>query len=417
MIIEKIKQFLRDLDFFILIPVLLLCLWGVFTIYSATHALDEEKQLNLTKQISFLGMGLIGMILLILIPVRLIDSASVGLYVIALVLLIILMGLGAVRYGAQRWFSFGIFSFQPSELAKVAVILFTARILALQRVRPAHVGNIAIAGAIAAVPIFFIIKQPDLGTAISIASIPLPILYRHGISLFSIFVMFSPAATFLLYVGSGYQFHVFILTLIVIAIILFFSRRRPWIILSVLLLNLIVGLSAEPFWDSLKDYQKERILNFIEPERDLQGAGYQVQQSQIAIGNGGITGKGFLEGTQTRLKFLPEQYTDFIFSAIGEEFGFVGTLVLLLLFGIIIFRLLLLSSAITDKFANLTLVGIASLLAFQVFINIGMTAGIMPVTGIPLPFISYGGTALLTNLSLIAIALNISMRKKRYEIH
>lgn len=417
MLIQKIKQFLNDLDYFILIPTLILCVWGVLTIYSSTYALEADKQLNVAKQLSFLGIGIIWMILLILIPVRLIDSASVWLYGSALILLLLILAMGSVRYGAQRWFSFGIFGLQPSEIAKIAAILFTARILALQRVKPTSVINILLGWGLAAVPMFLIMKQPDLGTALSIAAIPLPILYRHGISLFSIFVMFSPAATVLIYVGSGYNFHVFIAVLIVLTVILFFSKRRPLIMTAVLAVNVIFGLVAEPFWDSLKDYQKERILTFLEPERDVQGAGYQVMQSQIAIGNGGLTGKGYMDGSQTQLKFLPEQYTDFIFSAIGEELGLIGSLFLLFLYAVLLHRMLLLSSMIDDKFANLSLVGIASLFTFQVFVNIGMTTGIMPVTGIPLPFVSYGGTALMTNLTLIAIVLNISMRKKRYDIH
>ncbi len=417
MLILQIKRFLRDLDYFIMLPTVLLCIWGILTIYSSTVSLDAEKQLNVTKQITFFGLGMIGLIILVLIPIRLIDSASVWLYAAALVLLLLLLLLGAVRYGAQRWFSFGMFSLQPSEVAKVAAILFTARILALQRVHPRSIVNILIGWGIALLPMFLIVRQPDLGTALSIGAIPLPMLYRHGISLFSIFTMFSPAATVLIYVGSGYNFHVFIATLIVLAVILFLSKRRPLIMLSILAVNLIVGMAAEPFWDSLKDYQKERILTFIEPERDVKGAGYQVLQSQIAIGSGGITGKGYLEGTQTQLKFMPEQYTDFIFSAIGEEFGLIGAVILLLLYAVILYRILLLSSMIADKFANLTLIGIASLFTFQIFVNIGMTTGIMPVTGIPLPFISYGGTALLSNLALIAVALNISMRKKTYDIH
>ncbi len=417
MLIEKIKHFLRDLDYFILLPTLILCVWGIFTIYSATYPLDAEKQMNVTKQLTFMGVGLIWVVVLVLIPVRLVDSASVWLYGISVFLLILILAIGAVRYGAQRWFSFGMFSLQPSEVAKIATILFTARILALQRVKPTSIVNILLGWGLAAVPMFLIMKQPDLGTALSIGAIPLPMLYRHGISLFSIFVMFSPAATVLIYVGSGYNFHVFIAVLIVLSVILFFSKRRPLIMIAVLAVNIIFGLAAEPFWDSLKDYQKERILTFIEPERDVQGAGYQVKQSQIAIGNGGLLGKGYLEGSQTQLKFLPEQYTDFIFSAVGEEFGLAGALVLLLLYATLVYRMLLLSSVIDDKFANLALVGIASLFSFQVFVNIGMTTGIMPVTGIPLPFVSYGGTALLTNLTLIAIVLNISMRKKAYDIH
>ncbi|MBL7994772.1 rod shape-determining protein RodA [bacterium] len=417
MVVEKIKNFLSDLDYFLLIPALLLCGIGLLCIYSATVSGSSELQFNFTKQLIHFAIGLLLMFLVILIPIRLIDGAAILLYTITVILLILVLATGSVRYGAQRWFALGPFSLQPSEIAKIATMICIARMLALSRVNPAHVANIFITFSLTLIPMFLVMKQPDLGTALCIGCIALPILYWHGISLFSIFVMFSPIATVLVHIGSGYSFEAFILTLFVILMILYFSKRKTGIILAVFALNIIVGLSSEPLWDSLKDYQKERILNFIEPERDTQGSGYQVRQSKIAIGAGGFSGKGLMEGTQTQLKFLPEQHTDFIFSVIGEEFGFIGAVVLLTLFGIMIFRLILIADVVDDKFASLTLIGIATLFSFQVMVNIGMTTGIMPVTGIPLPFLSYGGTALWTNLCLMGIALNISMRKKVYDIH
>lgn len=417
MIVDKIKNFLRDLDYFLLIPTLLLCGIGLLCIYSATYQGRGDLSFNFTKQLIYFGIGLVLMFAVILIPIRLIDGAAISVYLIAVVLLIMVFATGSVRYGAQRWFAIGPFSLQPSEIAKIATILCVARMLALSRVNPTHITNIIVTFALTLIPVFLIMKQPDLGTALCVGCIALPVLYWHGISLFSIFVMFSPIATVLVHIGSGYSFEAFILTLFVILMILYFSKRKTGIILAVFALNIIVGLSSEPMWDSLKDYQKERILNFIEPERDTRGSGYQVLQSKIAIGAGGLSGKGFLQGTQTQLKFLPEQHTDFIFSVVGEEFGFTGGFILLFLFGIMIFRLILIADVVDDKFASLTLIGIAALFSFQVVVNIGMTTGIMPVTGIPLPFLSYGGTALWTNLCLAGIALNISMRKKVYDIH
>ncbi len=415
MIVQKIKIFLGDLDYFILLPTLALCSLGLLCIYSATY--QGDVQINFTKQLINFGIGLVLMMLIVLIPIRLIDSASIGLYAASIALLIVILFVGSMRGGAQRWFSLGFFSFQPSEIAKIATIICISRNLALQRINMSQVSIITMAFGLAVVPMLLIIKQPDLGTALCIGSVALPILYWHGISLFAIFVMFSPIATVLIYIGSGYAFDTFMITLFGILSILYFSKRTTRIILAVFALNVIVGLSSQPLWDSLKDYQKQRILNFITPERDTQGSGYQVLQSKIAIGAGGFSGEGFLHGTQTQLKFLPEQHTDFIFSVIGEEFGFLGSLFLFMLFGILIFRLVIIADVVDDEFASLTLIGIASLFAFQVFVNIGMTAGLMPVTGIPLPFLSYGGTALWTNLSLIGIALNISMRKKVYDIH
>ncbi len=417
MIVEKIRNFLRDLDYFVLVPALLLIGVGLLTIYSATHGGDAEQRFNFIKQLVHLGIGLVLIVLVVLLPIRIIDSATLWLYSFSVLLLVLVLVTGSVRYGAQRWFALGPLSFQPSELAKITTILAIARMMTLYRVNTSSPKSIAIVFSVALLPMMLIMEQPDLGTALCVGCVTLPILYWHGISLFSIFVLFSPIATVLIHISSGYSFEVFMLTLFAVVVILYFSRRPAKLILAVLLLNIIVGLSSEPLWDSLKDYQKERILTFINPERDVKGAGYQVLQSRIAIGSGGLTGKGLLEGTQTQLQFLPEQHTDFIFAVIGEEFGLMGCLVVLGLFAVLILRLIMIADVVDDKFCSLTLVGIASLFAFQVFVNVGMTTGIMPVTGIPLPFISYGGTALLTNCTLIAIALNIAVRKQVYDIH
>jgi rod shape determining protein RodA len=417
MIAERIRRFLKDLDYYILIPVFCLCLLGLFCIHSATTNADAEKQFVFTKQLVLFGLGIIILLAVILTPIRYIDSLSFALYVTALILLIGVMLFGSVRYGARRWFVFGPINLQPSEIAKIATILFIARILALRRINTSTVSNMTITLILIAVPMLLIMRQPDLGTALCIGAVAFPMLYHHGISLFPIFVMFSPIATVIVHIGSGYSFDIFMLTLFAILIVLYYSRRSARTIVGVFLLNVVVGLASEPLWDSLQDYQKERILTFLNPERDAKGAGYQVLQSQIAIGAGGVIGRGYMEGTQTQLKFLPEQHTDFIFAVVGEEFGLIGGIVVIGLLLAIVIRMLMIADVVDDKFASLTLVGIASLFAFQMVVNIGMTSGIMPVTGIPLPFISYGGTALWTNLTLVGIAVNISMRKKVYDIH
>ncbi len=414
MIITKIKGFFEDIDYFIVIPTLLLCGIGLLCIYSATLGTDEP---HFTKQAVNFSIGLALLLFVVLIPIRLLDGGAVTLYIATLSMLILVLFVGTVRYGARRWFTLGPIGFQPSEIAKIAMILCTARVLALRRVNASQLGNIIITFSLAIIPMILIIKEPDLGTSLCVGSVALPMLYWHGITLFSIFVMFSPLATVLIHIGSGYNFTALMFTFFVEWVILYFSKRKTPVILAVLAVNIICGLASEPIWGSLKEYQKQRVLNFIDPERDVKGSGYQVTQSKIAIGSGGLWGKGYLEGTQTQLKFLPEQHTDFIFSVVGEEFGFFGSLVLLSIFAVLIFRMVIIANIVDDKFAGLTLIGIASLFSFQLLVNIGMTAGLMPVTGIPLPLMSYGGTAMWINLVLIGIVVNISMRKKRYEIH
>ncbi len=417
MIAERIRRFLKDLDYYLLVPALGLCVLGLLCIYSATTHADADKQFIFTKQMILFGFGLIILLAIILTPIRYIDSLSFALYIAALVLLVGVMVFGSVRYGARRWFAFGPLNLQPSEIAKIATILFIARILALRRINTSTISNMSITLGLILVPMVLIMKQPDLGTALCIGAVAFPMLYHHGISLFPIFVMFSPIATVIIHIGSGYSFDVFMLVLFAILVVLYYSRRPARTIITVFLFNVVIGLASEPLWDSLQDYQKERILTFLNPERDAKGAGYQVLQSQIAIGAGGVLGRGYLQGTQTQLKFLPEQHTDFIFAVVGEEFGLVGGLAVIGMLLVLIVRLLMIADVVDDKFASLTLVGIASLFAFQMVVNIGMTSGLMPVTGIPLPFISYGGTALWTNLTLVGIAVNISMRKKVYDIH
>jgi len=417
MIVEKIHSFLRDLDYFILLPVIALCSVGLLCIFSATFSSVEEREAIFTTQLIYFCIGLVIMISVIMVPIRSIDSISLILYALAIVLLMAVFFFGPLRYGAQRWLVIGPLSVQPSEIAKVSAILVIARMLALQRLNFSSMYNITIVLGLIALPMILIMRQPDLGTALCVGCVALPMLYWHGISLFSIFVMFAPIVTVFVHIGSGYNFELFMLTLLIIMILLYLSKRPAKIVLIVLAVNILFGLGSEPLWDSLKDYQKERILTFLDPERDAKGAGYQVLQSQIAIGSGGFAGKGYLEGSQTQLKFLPEQHTDFIFSVIGEEFGFVGSISLLALFALLIVRMVMIADVVDDKFSSLTLIGIASLFGFQVLVNIGMTTGIMPVTGIPLPFLSKGGTALWTNLTLIGIVLNIAMRKKVYDIH
>ena len=199
--------------------------------------------------------------------------------------------------------------------------------------------------------------------------------------------------------------------MLTITIILILSGKKPIILVAVFLLNIFVGIITPYLWNQLRPYQQQRILTFINPEQDPKGAGYQIIQSQVAIGSGGLWGKGYMNGTQTHLRFLPAQHTDFIFSVIGEEFGFVGVSAILLLFMLLIIRLIAIAGAIRQSFESMVVIGIATIILFHVMINIGMTIGMTPVTGLPLPFLSYGGSSLMANLIMMGIILNISRTK------
>jgi len=252
-----------------------------------------------------------------------------------------------------------------------------------------------------------VLKQPDLGTALTFLILLIPMLYWKGLSLFVIFVICSPIITFI----SSFNFWTFFFIILFICAILLLSRQRAIVFWSVFMLNIIVGIVAPFFWNHLHDYQQQRILNFLGIISDPKGVGYQIIQSKVAIGSGGILGKGFLHGTQTQLSFLPAQHTDFIFSVLAEEWGFLGSFVVLATFLILLIRGISIASSAKTNFSGLLTVGLVTIFAFQVVVNIGMTLGIMPVTGMPLPFISYGGSSMLSSMIMAGLIMNISLQR------
>jgi rod shape determining protein RodA len=286
-------------------------------------------------------------------------------YGVAIFSLLLVLAYGMITSGAQRWIRIGSFSFQPSEFSKISLILALARIF---RSPPAREGyslkELLLPSLLLLLPTLLILKQPDLGTAII---------------LFMIFLS-----------------------------VLFFVKVRwsSWVIM------VAAGGSILPLlWTFLKEYQKKRILTFLNPDLDPLGAGYHIIQSKIAVGSGGILGKGLMHGTQCKLGFLPEQQTDFIFSAFAEEWGLIGCLALLALYGVLIWWGLRIAVQAKDRFAAILSFGVVAMLFWHVFINVGMVLGIMPVAGIPLPLLSYGGSFLVSTLTGIGILLNVSMRR------
>jgi len=239
-------------------------------------------------------------------------------------------------------------------------------------------------------PFLLIARQPDLGTSLVFLVLCLPLLFWAGLNWFSLFVIITPLLTMIL----SFNFYAFLVWMILIFAVLIISKRKPIILISVFIIHIFVGLLTPVLWGQLKPYQQQRILTFANPEADPKGAGYQIIQSKVAIGSGGIWGKGFLEGSQTQLRFLPAQHTDFIFSVIGEEWGFIGVLIVILLFMALLLYLIYLSSLVRSLYASLIIIGITTVLFFHIVVNIGMSVGLAPVTGLPLPLISYGGSFL-----------------------
>ncbi|MFQ6033100.1 MAG: rod shape-determining protein RodA, partial [Candidatus Zixiibacteriota bacterium] len=323
-------------------------------------------------------------------------------------LLLILM-LGSSKMGAVRWFSLGGLNIQPSEFAKIATIFALARYLAYSKCSIYNFRWLAVVLAITLLPALLILRQPDLGTSLVFLAILICMLFWAGVPIFYLFLIVSPFIS-LLCASHWLAWALFFLLLI---FLLYRLRLNFLFSVGFLLCNLAFGMITPLVWNRLHDYQKDRIIVFLDPGKDPQGAGYQIIQSKIAVGSGGLLGKGYLEGTQTKLAFLPHQHTDFVFSVLGEEFGFLGTLVLLGLFGFLIIKGIIIAQRTRNAFASNVALGITSILAFQMLVNIGMTLGFLPVTGLPLPFVSYGGSSMV--LSWILVGLLLAIHHRWYE--
>jgi rod shape determining protein RodA len=322
--------------------------------------------------------------------------------------------------GARRWIDVGGFNLQPSEFMKIAVIFILARFLAEKRNRPDSFRVLAIGATIAFVPFLLVVKEPDLGTALVYLALLFPILYWRGIDESLLILFMTPLASALLTIYSstamehgGYPY-LLLLFFVVILVAAYRRRRDLFRSIALVAMNLGVMLLVPMAWNRLEPYQQKRILTFLRPESDILGSGWQVYQSKLAIGSGGFMGKKFLHGTHKLLAFLPERHSDFIYSVVSEELGFLGALVVLFFFSVIVIRGLYLATKLKNRFASLACIGICSYFAFHVVVNIGMTTGLTPVTGLPLPFMSYGGSSMVVSCFLIGVLLNFSMRFYEY---
>jgi len=323
--------------------------------------------------------------------------------------LIAVMVTGTSAKGAQRWITIAGFNLQPSEFAKLGVIITLAALLHSKTA--STIPSVLRVLAITAVPWALVFLQPDLGTSLVFGAITLGMLYWGNANPGWLILLISPVVAAILFNVFLPAWFVWAAAMIVIAWL-----TLPWRwfgAVGAIALNFVAGQLGHIFWGLLKDYQKDRLILFLNPYQDPLGGGYHLIQSRIAIGAGELWGQGLNQGTQTQLNFVPEQHTDFIFSAIGEELGFVGCLVVLFAFWLICLRLLSVAQNAKDNFGSLLAIGVLSMLVFQVFVNIGMTIGLAPVTGIPLPWISYGRSAMLTNFIAIGIVESVVNYRQR----
>lgn len=396
----------HDIDLTLLGAVLTLTVIGVTAIRSAGLAQNTWDWWQQTL-IALLGVGVA--LFLARLPYQWWRRWHWGIYGLANALLVAVMFVGTTALGAERWISIGGFHLQPSEFAKVAVVLTLAAVL--EQSRSPVLWTIGQAALVVALPWLLVFVQPNLGTALIFAAITLGMLYWANIPLAWIVLLLSPLVSAILLSLSLPLWGVWVA---VMALVGWFSLPWPRIGgLVALVVNLISGQLGQVFWGLLKDYQRDRLILFLDPNQDPLGGGYHLIQSRIAIGSGGLWGQGLFQGSQTQLSFIPEQNTDFIFSVIGEELGFIGAMIVVFLFWLICLRLVLIARSARDGFGSLLAIGVLSMLIFQVVINIGMTVGLAPITGIPLPFLSYGRSAMLANFIALGLVESVANHRRK----
>ncbi len=397
-------------DYGFVLIVIILIIIGLVAIYSASYQIESSAlKANFTRQLIWFFISMIFMFMAIMLPTRIYWASAYWLYGFTIILLILTLILNRGN-AVARWITLGSIRFQPAEFSKIGVIIVLARFLSEERRDLNSFKDILISFGIILLPFLLIAKQPDLGTALVFVAIILPMLFWAGLPSFFAFIIVAPFVVMI----ASFNFYTYFLAMILIAIALLFFKRGLSLSILIMVLNIAVGIVTPILWSHLRDYQKHRILTFLGLEMDPQGLSYQVIQSKVAIGSGGFLGKGLLKGTQTQLRFLPEQHTDFVFSVIGEELGFIGSLIVLILFLILLLRAIYVASKVRNKFSGLMVIGAATILGFHIVINIGMTVGMMPVTGVPLPFLSYGGSFLLVSMIFIGIIIHSSIRRFKY---
>lgn len=362
------RRLLKNLDWALVFTAMAILTFGCFAIYSASKGGDAGMKL-VTRQVVSAVIGIVAAVLVASIDHGVYERLAGKLYILNIVLLLAVIGAGHSAKGSQRWIGFGPVQIQPSELAKIILIIALAVFLVKRIDRIRTFETFVHSFLYLAVPMLVIFKQPDLGTSLVLMSIWITMLFVMGTSIKNVLIF-------------G-------------------------------VVCIVLGVAAFHVPGILKPYQKNRLVSFIDPAADPRGSGYHVTQSRIAIGSGQMFGKGYMGGTQRELRFIPEQHTDFIFTVVGEELGFAGSAMLLGLYLLMVWRGLYILSATEDTLGRAISAGIVGMFMFHIVVNVGMTLGIMPVTGVPLPMFSYGGNSLVTNLMAIGLLAGIGMRKHK----
>ena len=363
LIVFVARPFYERIDWTVVLCIVLLATISLITLYSAS-ASSGGGMIRMSRQALWFVLGFVVIVIFTSIDYHILSALAYPIYGVVVLALVAVLAIGEVRQGAQRWVPLGPMSLQPAEMAKIALILALAKYFADKKKDTVYLIDLIVSGVLLGIPAVLILKEPDLGMTMLLLPIFAAIVFVAGLDW-----------RYIVAIAVG-------------------------------------GIFSMPIaWTHLKPYQKDRLISFIRPESDPLGSGYHVIQSKIAIGSGGFWGKGFMNGTQSQLNFLPEQFTDFIFSVFSEEWGFIGSVVLLSIYLILILKGLSIALKAKDKLGRLIAVGIVTILVVQMFINVGVTTGIMPVTGLTLPFISYGGSSIFSISIVLGLLLNVGYRR------
>lgn len=398
-------DFKKRFDPFIILSLLGLSVFGLMVLFSVVC---NDSISIFYKQFIWFFISFFLFIGIQFIPMKIFYISSYLLYFFSITLLIFLKVVN--RSPVERWLDFGIAYIQPSEFAKVSLILALPRFLLSMREKRDSFITLFVSYIFVLVPFLLIFLQPDLGTSILFLIILFIILYLFDVKLINLFILITPILSIIF--SFFPLFWIFYLFFVVF--VLYFSKVDFIKLLKVFFVNIISGGIAPIVWHSMRDYQKNRIISYLSPQKDIHGYGWNLLQSKIGIGSGGIFGKGFLNGTQKGLNFVPQQHTDFIFSAVGEEFGFLGYLFILTMLSIILLRVLYIVNRIKSKYTKIVVYTFTTFIIFEYFLNISMSSGLIPIVGIPLPLFSYGGSSYLTTFIMFAIINRGINEKDRY---
>ena len=326
------------------------------------------------------------------------------------------LGGGDAAKGAGRWIDFGFIKIQPSEFAKISFLIAMSKWLSTHRVNLLQPKTFVMPAVIFIVPFALVLKQPDLSTALVFTAVTIVGFYWAGLTVLDLCLLLSPGASIILsYPHIPYSQVLWGVLLCVVFLVLLFRKMPKKFVIFILTLNIVCGYASTMAWNSLEPHQRDRVMTFVDPMRDPRGAGYQVIQSEVAIGSGGLFGKGFGEGSQTNLAFLPEEHTDFIFSVLGEQFGFVGCVGILILYFAFLWRAMSICRLHLDPFVNHIVSGACTIFFSHITVHTSMPLGLMPVTGLPLPFLSYGGSFMLTCMMLVGLLVNMRYQGSQLE--